>query len=95
MKQREAIARQKAHGESLRAWLQDKAAEAAKRRRVRHLADQVAVGSRGVDRVPARYRTEAREVVWVHKHPEGLFEPRVSYRNETKDRTRAGKARRS
>lgn len=54
-RQREAIARQKAHGDSLRAWLQDRAAAATKRRtEARATAAKEPQPSRGVNRVPAQ-----------------------------------------
>ncbi len=79
-KQATAIARQKAHGESLREWLQDRAAVAAKRMaEARKRAAAAPQPSRGVDRVPRSRQPE-------HSVPS----PRVPHE---RDRALAGKAR--
>lgn len=65
-KQKTAIKRQRAHGNSLRSWLQDRAHAAAKRRaKARETAP---TGSRGVDRVPARYQVHGPVPKFVVEH---------------------------
>lgn len=61
--QREAIARQKAHGESLRSWLQDRATAAKKAVAKRRAEAAKNRPSRGVDRVPERYRGAGKPIV--------------------------------
>lgn len=66
IKQKLHLARQRTHGASLREWLHDRQQAATKRRRAEHLAHQAQPC--GVDRVPARYRDEERELEYLVQH---------------------------
>ncbi|MCW2758697.1 MAG: hypothetical protein JWO46_2443 [Nocardioidaceae bacterium] len=70
-RQVDALGRQRAHGDDLRGWLQGRAASLAKSIRERlKRKPKTKARSRGVDRVPARYRV-AHPVPVVIASPEG------------------------
>lgn len=72
-RQRDAVRRQRAHGDDLRAWLHDR--EQAVQKRLSELRKALfnrrqkgKAPSRGVDRVPDRYRVKAPEPTVIVEH---------------------------
>jgi hypothetical protein len=89
MKQKEALRRQREHGNSLRAWLQDQQIMASKVARSK--AAEYRAQERGVDRVPAHLKT--RDVVpeVLVEHAGDSYFQRRSARTVTRLRTVSGK----
>lgn len=68
-RQRVAVRAQRAHGDDLRSWFHDREQKATKGlQKLFKKRRKAAVGSRGVDRVPERYRNVPREPVYLVKH---------------------------
>ena len=66
-RQGDVLTERRSFGDNIRNWLEARRAAAALRRRNTEKA-AAAGRSRGVDRVPERYRLTPAEVEWIHEH---------------------------